>query len=255
MVGLAFSGGGTRAAAFSFGVLKEIDATRIRDRGKSVSLLDRVDFVSGVSGGSVHGGLLRTEKRAALDDFRERFLLRNAEESLNTRVSMPISARDRRRHQRRHPFPALARQKSVRRRDLPRIPHRPAAAHLDQRLRHLQPHALRVRQDRVQRDVQRSGDIPDRGGGRGVGRGAGRVLADRARNLSGPLQGPAAGMDRAGARQPQRAAAVARLRAGDRALPRRLDEIHQAPGRRPGRQFRPLGLHHRAGVGDSPMGR
>src|SRR6188768_323743 len=48
MVSLAFSGGGTRAAAFSFGVLKEIEATRVRDRGKSVSLLDRVDFVSGV---------------------------------------------------------------------------------------------------------------------------------------------------------------------------------------------------------------
>jgi NTE family protein len=41
MIGLAFSGGGTRAAAFSFGVLKEIEATRIRDRGKNVSLLDR----------------------------------------------------------------------------------------------------------------------------------------------------------------------------------------------------------------------
>ncbi len=52
MVSLAFSGGGTRAAAFSFGVLQELDRTRIRDRGKTVSLLDRVNFVSGVSGGS-----------------------------------------------------------------------------------------------------------------------------------------------------------------------------------------------------------
>ncbi len=88
MVGLAFSGGGTRAAAFSFGVLKELEATRIRDRGKTVSLLDRVDFVSGVSGGSVLAAYYGLRKRDALADFRERFLLRNAEESLNTRVSL-----------------------------------------------------------------------------------------------------------------------------------------------------------------------
>ena len=88
MISLAFSGGGTRAAAFSFGVLKELDATRIRDRGKSVSLLDRVDFVSGVSGGSVLAAYYGLRKREALADFRERFLLRNAEEALNTRVSI-----------------------------------------------------------------------------------------------------------------------------------------------------------------------
>ncbi len=88
MVSLAFSGGGTRAAAFSFGVLKELERTRIRDRGKTVSLLDRVDFVSGVSGGSVLAAYYGLRKREALTDFRERFLLRNAEESLNTRVSI-----------------------------------------------------------------------------------------------------------------------------------------------------------------------
>jgi NTE family protein len=88
MISLAFSGGGTRAAAFSFGVLKELEATRIRDRGKRVTLLDRVDFVSGVSGGSVLAAYYGLRKREALADFRERFLLRNAEESLNTRVSI-----------------------------------------------------------------------------------------------------------------------------------------------------------------------
>jgi NTE family protein len=88
LMGLAFSGGGTRAAAFSFGVLSEIDRTRIHDRGQTVSLLDRVDFVSGVSGGSVTAAYYGLRRRAALEDFRERFLLRNAEESLNTRVSI-----------------------------------------------------------------------------------------------------------------------------------------------------------------------
>ena len=91
LLGLSFSGGGTRAAAFSFGVLTELERTR-GGSNKTKSLLDRVDFVSGVSGGSVTAAYFGLKKRAALDDFRERFLLRNAEESLNTTVSLGNSA-------------------------------------------------------------------------------------------------------------------------------------------------------------------
>jgi NTE family protein len=84
---LSFSGGGTRAAAFSFGVLQELD--RARSGSKSTkSLLDRVDFVSGVSGGSITAAYFGLKQRAALADFRERFLLRNAEENLKTAVSL-----------------------------------------------------------------------------------------------------------------------------------------------------------------------
>ncbi len=90
MVGLAFSGGGTRAAAFSFGVLSEIERTQLPGRAGAHSLLDRVNFVSGVSGGSVLTAYYGLKKRAALADFRERFLLRNAEEPLTTEVS-PLS--------------------------------------------------------------------------------------------------------------------------------------------------------------------
>lgn len=87
LLALSFSGGGMRAAAFSFGVLSELDRSRIGSN-QTKSLLDRVDFVSGVSGGSVTAAYFGLKKRAALDDFRERFLLRNAEEGLNTRVSL-----------------------------------------------------------------------------------------------------------------------------------------------------------------------
>ena len=90
LVGLAFSGGGTRAAAFSYGALTEIDRTSVRGSAKPGSLLDRVDFVSGVSGGSVIAAYYGLRRRAALADFRERFLLRDAEESLSTRIS-PIA--------------------------------------------------------------------------------------------------------------------------------------------------------------------
>jgi NTE family protein len=88
MVALSFSGGGTRAAAFSFGVLGEFDRTKVPSGDTTVSLLDRVDFVSGVSGGSVTAAYYGLKKRAALDDFREKFLLRNAEESIDTTVSL-----------------------------------------------------------------------------------------------------------------------------------------------------------------------
>ena len=49
-IALAFSGGGTRAAAFAFGVLRGLDHLPTKG-GKSY--LDRVIFVSEVSGGSI----------------------------------------------------------------------------------------------------------------------------------------------------------------------------------------------------------
>jgi predicted acylesterase/phospholipase RssA len=85
-IGLSFSGGGTRAAAFSFGVLSEMDRAPVR--GAAGSMLDRVNFISGVSGGSVTAAYFGLKQRAALSDFRERFLLRNAEEGLQTTLSL-----------------------------------------------------------------------------------------------------------------------------------------------------------------------
>jgi NTE family protein len=53
LVALAFSGGGTRAAAFSYGVLETLDKTEfINAHGKKTRMLDHVDVITGVSGGS-----------------------------------------------------------------------------------------------------------------------------------------------------------------------------------------------------------
>ncbi len=52
LVFLAFSGGGTRAAALSYGVLQELRDTQVDSRGRRVRLLDEVDNISSVSGGS-----------------------------------------------------------------------------------------------------------------------------------------------------------------------------------------------------------
>ena len=50
---LAFSGGGTRAAAFSYGVLEALRRSEIvGPQGKKGRLLDEVDIITGVSGGS-----------------------------------------------------------------------------------------------------------------------------------------------------------------------------------------------------------
>src|SRR4030095_1171253 len=48
---LAFSGGGTRAAAFSYGVLEELRRTWVSGHPPT-RMLDEVDTITGVSGGS-----------------------------------------------------------------------------------------------------------------------------------------------------------------------------------------------------------
>src|SRR5262249_14139209 len=53
LVILAFSGGGTRAAAFSYGVLEALRRMEVvGPKGVKVRLLDEVDIITGVSGGS-----------------------------------------------------------------------------------------------------------------------------------------------------------------------------------------------------------
>ena len=88
VVALSFSGGGTRAAAFAYGMLSGIDETQVPTLAGSRSLLDRVDFVTGVSGGSVLAAYYGLKKRKALADFKQRFLLRNAEENLQMNLNL-----------------------------------------------------------------------------------------------------------------------------------------------------------------------
>ena len=93
VVALSFSGGGMRAAAFSYGVLTGFDQTRVPTRTGAVSLLDRLDFLSGVSGGSMLAAYYGLRGRAALADFKQRFLDVNAEQALQTNLSLGNIAR------------------------------------------------------------------------------------------------------------------------------------------------------------------
>lgn len=91
VIGLSFSGGGTRAAAFSYGVLTELEQMPVR--GAQGPMLDRIEFISGVLGGSVTAAYYGLRKKAGLADFRERFLLRNAEEGLQTDLNLATFSR------------------------------------------------------------------------------------------------------------------------------------------------------------------
>ncbi|RDI60929.1 patatin-like phospholipase family protein [Microvirga subterranea] len=88
VVGVAFSGGGMRASAFSYGVLSELDRYEMAtDRGQT-RMTDMVDLVTGVSGGSVTAAYFGLKGREGLPAFRSRFLERNAEQGFDTDVSL-----------------------------------------------------------------------------------------------------------------------------------------------------------------------
>ncbi len=87
-IGLSFSGGGSRAAAFAYGVLHELSRTQITSQGKRSPLIDQVDFVSSVSGGSVTAAYFALKGKAMLDDFEEKFLKLDIEAALRTSVSL-----------------------------------------------------------------------------------------------------------------------------------------------------------------------
>jgi NTE family protein len=86
---LAFSGGGTRAAALSYGVMQKLRDTRIVWKGKGKSLLDEVDCISAVSGGSFTAAYYGLFGRRLFTDFRERFLETDVEGALATAVAKP----------------------------------------------------------------------------------------------------------------------------------------------------------------------
>ena len=83
---LAFSGGGTRAAALSYGVLEELRDTHYQSNGKEVRLLDEVDRISSVSGGSFTSAYYGLFGDQIFDDFKEVFLYKDVQGDLTSRI-------------------------------------------------------------------------------------------------------------------------------------------------------------------------
>jgi len=83
---LTFSGGGTRAAAISYGVLEKLKSTEVTVEGKKHRLLDEVDGISSVSGGSFTAGYYGLFGDRIFQDFETKFLKKNIQGALAIRV-------------------------------------------------------------------------------------------------------------------------------------------------------------------------
>jgi len=97
---LAFSGGGTRAAALSYGILEALARVEIPRAVSTISpssvmgthtLLDEADVISGVSGGSFTAAYYGIYRNRIFEDFRERLLTRNVNRDLILRMLSPVN--------------------------------------------------------------------------------------------------------------------------------------------------------------------
>ena len=90
LVILAFSGGGTRAAAFSYGVLEFLRRTEVTTAsGQKARLLDAVDVITGVSGGSFTALAYGLYGEKLFEDYEQRFLKRNVQGEIIKRTFNP----------------------------------------------------------------------------------------------------------------------------------------------------------------------
>jgi NTE family protein len=79
-VALTFSGGGTRAAALAYGVLEKMKNLKLP--GTDRRLLEEIDLISTVSGGSFTGAYFGLYGEGLFADFKTRFLYRDLQDEL-----------------------------------------------------------------------------------------------------------------------------------------------------------------------------
>jgi hypothetical protein len=88
---VTFSGGGTRAAALAYGVLEALRDTAIEWQGRRGALLDEVDVISSISGGSFPAAYYALRGGQIFDEFPDRFLYRPIQASLIKLALWPAS--------------------------------------------------------------------------------------------------------------------------------------------------------------------
>jgi len=86
---LTFSGGGTRAAALAYGVLEELRRTEVVIDARKRRLLDEVDGISSVSGGSFTAGYYGLFGDRIFEDFESKFLKKNIQRGIVLGVFNP----------------------------------------------------------------------------------------------------------------------------------------------------------------------
>jgi NTE family protein len=82
LVILAISGGGTRAAALGYGVLEELRRTEVSVNGVKRRLLDEVDVISAVSGGTFPATYYALRGEKTFEEFEAKVLSRKFESEL-----------------------------------------------------------------------------------------------------------------------------------------------------------------------------
>ena len=87
---LAFSGGGSRAAALSYDTLYEL--SRCTFRGSSKTLLDEVDVISSVSGGSFTAAYYGLYGKKIFDEYEKNFLDKNITRRLKFQLLNPYNS-------------------------------------------------------------------------------------------------------------------------------------------------------------------
>lgn len=97
---LAFSGGGTRAASLSYGVLEALNRVEIpppegvreanHEKAKH-TLMEEVDLITGVSGGSFTAAYFGLHGKDSLRDYREKVLLQNLQSGLLLGLVNPVN--------------------------------------------------------------------------------------------------------------------------------------------------------------------
>lgn len=91
LVALAISGGGMRAAALGYGALEELHRTEVMVSGVKRLLLDEVDVISAVSGGTLPAAYYGLRGEKTFEEFEERVLSRNLEYELVLRILTPTN--------------------------------------------------------------------------------------------------------------------------------------------------------------------
>lgn len=77
LMALAFSGGGKRSAAFAFGALRGLHDMSVTENGVTRPLLDEVDYISAVSGGSFPAAYYGLHRDKGFATFPDDFLYRD----------------------------------------------------------------------------------------------------------------------------------------------------------------------------------
>lgn len=88
---LAFSGGGTRSAAFAYGILEALRDTNVSIHGRPRRLLDEVDVITSVSGGSYTAAYYGLFGEKIFTDFETAFLKRDVQGELKSLLVNPVA--------------------------------------------------------------------------------------------------------------------------------------------------------------------